>query len=66
MPKVMDVIKNNTDDLGPLSLDSFRRMNLSASWRFVGQEIPSADNAKHVEVRMRDWVFLNILISIFY
>lgn len=47
--EVMDVIKNNTNDLGPLSLDSFRRMNLSASWKFVGHEILSADNVKPVE-----------------
>ncbi|XP_076944067.1 polygalacturonate 4-alpha-galacturonosyltransferase-like isoform X3 [Bidens hawaiensis] len=26
------------DDLGPLSLDSFRKNNLSASWKFTGQE----------------------------
>ncbi|XP_023762926.1 polygalacturonate 4-alpha-galacturonosyltransferase [Lactuca sativa] len=36
--KVIDVIKANTDDLGPLSFDSFRKNNLSASWKFSGQE----------------------------
>nr|KAJ0190738.1 hypothetical protein LSAT_V11C800426770 [Lactuca sativa] len=28
----------NRDDLGPLSLDSFRKQNFSASWKFSGQE----------------------------
>ncbi|PWA68202.1 galacturonosyltransferase 1 [Artemisia annua] len=36
--KVIDIIKANTEDLGPLSLDSFRKSNLSASWKFSGQE----------------------------
>ncbi|XP_071709518.1 polygalacturonate 4-alpha-galacturonosyltransferase-like [Rutidosis leptorrhynchoides] len=36
--EVIDVIKANTDDLGPLSLDSFRKSNFSASWHFDGQE----------------------------
>nr|KAJ0214122.1 hypothetical protein LSAT_V11C400171800 [Lactuca sativa] len=36
--QVIDVIKANTDDLGPLSLDSFRKQNFSASWKFSGQE----------------------------
>ncbi|KAI3701110.1 hypothetical protein L2E82_45754 [Cichorium intybus] len=36
--KVIDIIKANTDDLGPLSFDSFRKNNLSASWKFSGQE----------------------------
>ncbi|KAI7733791.1 hypothetical protein M8C21_012542 [Ambrosia artemisiifolia] len=35
---VIDVIKANTDDMGPLSLDSFRKNNFSASWKFDGQE----------------------------
>ncbi|XP_071691136.1 polygalacturonate 4-alpha-galacturonosyltransferase-like [Rutidosis leptorrhynchoides] len=35
--KVFEVIKANTDDLGPLSLDSLRK-NLSASWKISGQE----------------------------
>ncbi|XP_019189728.1 PREDICTED: polygalacturonate 4-alpha-galacturonosyltransferase-like [Ipomoea nil] len=35
--EVFAIIKASTDDLGPLSLDSFRKSNLSASWRFVGQ-----------------------------
>ncbi|KAK1364458.1 Hexosyltransferase [Heracleum sosnowskyi] len=36
--EVIDVIKASTNDLGPLSLDSFRKNNLSASWKFVGHE----------------------------
>ncbi|CAA2992938.1 polygalacturonate 4-alpha-galacturonosyltransferase [Olea europaea subsp. europaea] len=42
--EVMDVIKANTDDLGPLSLDSFRMNNLSSSWNFVGREISAGKN----------------------
>uniref|UniRef100_A0A164TW83 Hexosyltransferase n=1 Tax=Daucus carota subsp. sativus TaxID=79200 RepID=A0A164TW83_DAUCS len=37
--QVINVIKATTNDFGPLSLDSFRKNNLSASWKFVGQEI---------------------------
>lgn len=36
--EVINVIKANTDDMGPLSLDSFRKNNFSASWKFDGQE----------------------------
>ncbi|GAB2290886.1 Polygalacturonate 4-alpha-galacturonosyltransferase [Dionaea muscipula] len=36
--EVIDVIVANTNDLGPLSLDSFRKNNLSASWRVVEKE----------------------------
>ncbi|KAJ9563398.1 hypothetical protein OSB04_008558 [Centaurea solstitialis] len=36
--EVIDVIKANTDDLGPLSLESFRKNNYSASWKLSGQE----------------------------
>ncbi|KAI5647324.1 hypothetical protein M9H77_33329 [Catharanthus roseus] len=48
--EVMDVIRASTNDLGPLSLDSFRRMNLSASWKFVGRESPSVDKATSEEL----------------
>ncbi|CAL9245571.1 unnamed protein product [Arabidopsis halleri] len=34
--EVLDVIETSTADLGPLSLDSFKKNNLSASWRGVG------------------------------
>ncbi|KAL2511370.1 Polygalacturonate 4-alpha-galacturonosyltransferase [Abeliophyllum distichum] len=46
--EVMDVIKANTNDLGPLSLDSFRKNNLSSSWNFVGREISAAAQSKEV------------------
>ncbi|XP_076950326.1 polygalacturonate 4-alpha-galacturonosyltransferase-like [Bidens hawaiensis] len=36
--EVIDVIKANTEDMGLLSLDSFRKNNFSASWKFDGQE----------------------------
>lgn len=51
--EVMDVIKANTDDLGPLSLDSFRKSNLSASWKFVGQETPAENSALSLESNQR-------------
>ncbi|KAG8377830.1 hypothetical protein BUALT_Bualt08G0074400 [Buddleja alternifolia] len=45
--EVIDVINASTDDLGPLSVDFFRK-NLSASWKSVGQEtVP--DNATSAE-----------------
>lgn len=47
--EVLDVIDANTNDLGPLSLDSFRRTNLSASWKLSGQETVSDNNAMPVE-----------------
>ncbi|CAA3007668.1 polygalacturonate 4-alpha-galacturonosyltransferase [Olea europaea subsp. europaea] len=43
--EVMDVIKSNMDDLGPLSLESFRKNNLSASWKIVGQQTVADTNA---------------------
>ncbi|XP_059312737.1 polygalacturonate 4-alpha-galacturonosyltransferase-like isoform X1 [Lycium ferocissimum] len=53
--EVIDVIKASTEDLGPLSLDSFRKNNLSASWKFVGQEIEAKKSATDAEV----WVKVN-------
>ncbi|KAL4586039.1 hypothetical protein LXL04_010670 [Taraxacum kok-saghyz] len=38
LQNVIDVIKANTDDMGPLSLDSFRKQSFSASWKFSGKE----------------------------
>ncbi|PPD93922.1 hypothetical protein GOBAR_DD09073 [Gossypium barbadense] len=35
----------STTDLGPLNLDSFRKGNLSASWKVVGVETSVQDNA---------------------
>ncbi|XP_043812769.1 polygalacturonate 4-alpha-galacturonosyltransferase isoform X2 [Manihot esculenta] len=36
--EVIDVITASRADLGPLSLDSFRKNNLSASWKVIGVE----------------------------
>ncbi|KAF5732985.1 hypothetical protein HS088_TW17G00519 [Tripterygium wilfordii] len=39
LPKeVLDVIAANTPDMGPLSLDSFRKSNLSSLWKIIGSE----------------------------
>ncbi|KAG5626815.1 hypothetical protein H5410_012033, partial [Solanum commersonii] len=48
--QVIDIIKASTDDLGPLSLDSLRKSNLSASWKFVGQEIVAKKSAADAKV----------------
>ncbi|XP_050237525.1 polygalacturonate 4-alpha-galacturonosyltransferase [Mercurialis annua] len=42
--EVIDVVTAGTADLGPLSLDSFRKNNLSASWKVIGVET-SVDNS---------------------
>ncbi|XP_011074569.1 polygalacturonate 4-alpha-galacturonosyltransferase [Sesamum indicum] len=46
--KVTDVIKVRTEDFGPLSVKFFKKNNLSASWKFIGQET-IADNANSSE-----------------
>ncbi|XVF22664.1 hypothetical protein REPUB_Repub12eG0190500 [Reevesia pubescens] len=43
--EVIDVVTTSTADLGPLSLDSFRKGNLSASWKVIGIETSVEDNA---------------------
>ncbi|XP_021279657.1 polygalacturonate 4-alpha-galacturonosyltransferase [Herrania umbratica] len=43
--EVIDVVTSSTADLGPLSLDSFRKGNLSASWKVIGVETSVEDNA---------------------
>ncbi|CAI0470550.1 unnamed protein product, partial [Linum tenue] len=48
--QVIDVITANTADLGPFSLDAFRRSNLSASWKLVGAEA-SADHLSSSELK---------------
>ncbi|XP_024996230.1 polygalacturonate 4-alpha-galacturonosyltransferase-like isoform X1 [Cynara cardunculus var. scolymus] len=48
--EVIDVIKANTDDLGPWSLDSFRKNNLSASWKISGLENVIDDNSSSTEI----------------
>ncbi|KAL2330420.1 hypothetical protein Fmac_018001 [Flemingia macrophylla] len=42
--KVLDVIMSNTNDMGPLSLESFWKNNLSASWRIAGLKTSNATN----------------------
>ncbi|GMI75864.1 galacturonosyltransferase 1 [Hibiscus trionum] len=43
--EVIDVVTTSTADLGPLSLDSFRKGNLSASWKVIGIETSVEDDA---------------------
>ncbi|GAV76668.1 Glyco_transf_8 domain-containing protein [Cephalotus follicularis] len=43
--EVVDVISASTAELGPLSLDSFRKNNLSASWKVIGVETSVKTNA---------------------
>ena len=40
--QVLDVIVSSTDDEGPLSLENFRKNNLSASWRIAGLKTSNA------------------------
>lgn len=54
--QVFAIIKASTDDLGPLSLDSFRKNNLSASWKFVGQVSLAKNKSTTLEVRMIVWL----------
>ncbi|XWS32273.1 hypothetical protein CRYUN_Cryun23aG0145800 [Craigia yunnanensis] len=43
--EVIDVVNTSMADLGPLSLHSFRKGNLSASWKVIGVETSVEDNA---------------------
>lgn len=45
----VEVIAIGTNDLGPLSLDSFKKNNLSASWKIAGKE--SSDSTSSEEIR---------------
>ncbi|MCD7460175.1 Polygalacturonate 4-alpha-galacturonosyltransferase [Datura stramonium] len=47
--QVFDVIKVSADGLGPFSLDSFRKKNLSASWKFVKEERLAKGNPNNAE-----------------
>ncbi|PSS13990.1 Polygalacturonate 4-alpha-galacturonosyltransferase [Actinidia chinensis var. chinensis] len=47
--EVIDVITANTNDLGPFSLDFFRKNNFSASWKVVGLETAVENNATSTE-----------------
>ncbi|XP_010512444.1 PREDICTED: polygalacturonate 4-alpha-galacturonosyltransferase isoform X2 [Camelina sativa] len=55
--EVLDVIAASTADLGPLSLDSFKKKNLSASWREVGVDT----SFRHSENQTTQDVKSNIL-----
>ncbi|KAA8520554.1 hypothetical protein F0562_014810 [Nyssa sinensis] len=47
--EVIDIVTANTDDLGPLSLDFFRKNNLSSSWNVVGLDTSVENNATSAE-----------------
>ncbi|XP_057509246.1 polygalacturonate 4-alpha-galacturonosyltransferase-like isoform X2 [Actinidia eriantha] len=47
--EVIDVITANTNDLGPFSLDFFRKNNFSASWKVVGLETAVENNTTSTE-----------------
>ncbi|KAH1106976.1 hypothetical protein J1N35_010744 [Gossypium stocksii] len=53
--EVIDVVTTSTADLGPLSLDSFRKGNLSASWKVVETSVEddatSQSNLKAAELK---------------
>ncbi|KAK4578476.1 hypothetical protein RGQ29_028536 [Quercus rubra] len=42
--KAMDVIASRTSDMGPLSLDIFKKNNLSASWKVIGAKTSVVDS----------------------
>lgn len=42
--KAMDVIASRTSDMGPLSLDIFKKNNLSASWKVIGAKNSVVDS----------------------
>ncbi|KAM1262447.1 hypothetical protein ACFX13_028245 [Malus domestica] len=44
--KVIDVISASTNDMGPLSLNFFRKNNLSASWKVIGENSSVTDSQK--------------------
>ncbi|XP_024028252.1 polygalacturonate 4-alpha-galacturonosyltransferase isoform X2 [Morus notabilis] len=44
--EVIDVIIASTNDMGPYSLDSFRKNNLSASWKVVGVDSSVITNSE--------------------
>ncbi|CAB4303900.1 unnamed protein product [Prunus armeniaca] len=50
---VIDVIADNTNDMGPLSLDFFRKNNLSASWKVIGEKTSITDKIKFTAVDSR-------------
>ncbi|CAL8136184.1 unnamed protein product [Prunus armeniaca] len=50
---VIDVIAANTNDMGPLSLDFFRKNNLSASWKVIGEKTSITDKINFTAVDTR-------------
>ena len=51
------MIAATTADLGPFSLDAFRRGNLSASWKLVGAET-SVDDVSTSEVSITNILWI--------
>ncbi|KAG2723313.1 hypothetical protein I3843_02G142400 [Carya illinoinensis] len=47
--EVIDVITASTSDMGPLSLDTFKKNNLSASWKVVGTDTSVVDSSEPSE-----------------
>ncbi|KAB1218837.1 Polygalacturonate 4-alpha-galacturonosyltransferase [Morella rubra] len=45
--QVIDVVTASTSDMGPLSLDVFKKNNLSASWKIIGAETPVVDPSEN-------------------
>ncbi|PON37386.1 Galacturonosyltransferase [Parasponia andersonii] len=52
--QIIDVIVNSTKDAGPYSLDSFRKNNLSASWKFVGVDTSIVTNSEQLREKRRE------------
>ncbi|CAL2253801.1 unnamed protein product [Prunus armeniaca] len=44
---------SNTNDMGPLSLDFFRKNNLSASWKVIGEKTSITDKINFTAVDSR-------------
>ncbi|XP_061346907.1 polygalacturonate 4-alpha-galacturonosyltransferase-like [Gastrolobium bilobum] len=51
--EVLDVIASGTNDMGPLSLDNFRKNNLSASWRGFRLETSNATHELNSTAHVR-------------
>ncbi|XP_052490710.1 polygalacturonate 4-alpha-galacturonosyltransferase isoform X2 [Gossypium raimondii] len=49
--EVIDVVTTSTADLGPLSLDSFRKGNLSASWEVVETSVKDDATSQAAELK---------------
>ncbi|OMP00495.1 alpha-1,4-galacturonosyltransferase 1-like protein [Corchorus olitorius] len=58
--EVIDVVTTSTADMGPLSLDSFRKGNLSASWKVIGVESSVEDNASSEMASVEDDYFAGL------